>query len=119
MLITVHCHTSIADTKNDILEEYYPYYVASMNRIGKERGWSPYSQTQFVHGMESDGALFMGSANDVADKIITTIERFGLTRFVAHIDVGEPTHSQIMRTIEMYGEKVIPMVKNYFQEKGK
>lgn len=112
--IGVHAHTAIADTKEQIMGDYFEHYASSMNRIGRERGWSPYSKYQFWNGMDADGALFMGEAEWVAEKMIKTIELFGLTRFTAHIDIGGPGHQQIMKTIEAYGTKVIPMVQKHF-----
>ena len=67
--------------------------------------------------MSKHAALFMGNPDEVAEKIIDTMELFGLTRFVAHLDVGGPSHKELMRTIELYGTKVIPMVKKHFGNK--
>ncbi|HTO14804.1 MAG TPA: LLM class flavin-dependent oxidoreductase [Edaphocola sp.] len=114
MQISVHSHTAVSDSKEELFKNYYPHYAASMNRIGRERGWSPYTEMQFQYGMGKEGALFMGTSEQVAEKIIETIELFGLTRFTAHIDVGGPGHQNIMKTIELYGTKVIPLVKKHF-----
>lgn len=111
MEIAVHSHSFIADSKDELLENYFPLYATQMDRIGKDRGWNPYTKMQFQGGMSTEGALFMGEANQVAEKIIQTIEMFGLTRFIAHIDVGAPSHKNMMKAIELYGEKVIPQVK--------
>jgi probable LLM family oxidoreductase len=112
MQIAVHSHTFLAGSTKEIMDDYYPYYAAQMDKIGEERGWaSKYSEPQFTGGMGPEGALYMGEPERVIDKIIHTIQMFGLTRFVAHIDVGGPTHSQLMRTIELYGSKVIPEVR--------
>lgn len=112
MQIGVHSHTFIGDSEKQVWDEYFPYYKAQMDRIGKERGWAPYSKLQFEGGMSPDGALFMGDANQVAEKMIATIEMFGLTRFIAHLDVGAPTHKQMMKAIELYGTKVVPQVRS-------
>ena len=111
MEIAVHSHSFIGESQQDLLNNYFPYYAAQMDRIGRDRGWSPYTKMQFEGGMDAEGALFMGDANQVAEKIIEIIEYFGLTRFVAHIDVGGPPHNDMMKSIELYGDKVIPMVK--------
>lgn len=111
MQIGVHSHTFLADSQQELLENYFPYYKAQMDRIGKDRGWAPYTQMQFEGGMSPEGALFMGETNQVIDKMIATIEMFGLTRFIAHIDVGGPTHKEMMKAIELYGSKVLPEVR--------
>ncbi|MCC7534428.1 MAG: LLM class flavin-dependent oxidoreductase [Bacteroidia bacterium] len=115
----VHSHTYVAPTKEIAIADYYPEYSRHMNKIAIERNWggSPFTQSRFEAGMTKQGALFMGNPDEVAEKIIYAIELFGLTRFIAHIDVGGPSHKELMRTIELYGTKVVPIVKKYFNEK--
>jgi probable LLM family oxidoreductase len=106
----IHSHTFVT---NDAAEAntYYFNYAAQMNRIGKERGWAPYSKEQYEEGRTKNGALFIGEPNAVADKILYMHELFGITRFIAHIDVGAPTHAQIMKSIELFGTKVAPIIR--------
>ena len=111
MQIAVHSHTHITATPNEVLTDYFPYYAGQMDRVGKGRGWRPFTQEQFLGGMSPEGALFMGDVNMVTEKIIQVIELFGLTRFVAHIDVGGPPQKDLMKSIELYATQVIPAVK--------
>lgn len=115
MKIGVHSHTFLADSKAEVLQDYFPRYAHSMNKIGKERGWgSSYTPETFEAGMSADGPLYMGEAEEVTEKLIRTLELFDIRQYVAHIDVGGPTHTQMMKTIELYGTKVIPAVKKHF-----
>ena len=116
MQVGVHSHTFISDSRQELLDNYFPYYKVQMDRIGKDRGWAPYTKMQFEGGMSPEGALFMGEASQVIDKMIATIEMFGLTRFIAHIDVGGPTHKEMMKAIELYGAKVLPEVRKHFED---
>ncbi|PWD99533.1 LLM class flavin-dependent oxidoreductase [Marinilabilia rubra] len=113
MEIGVHSHTFLTKSRDELLENYYPLYAAQMDRIGKERGWPPFTRRQFLAGMSPEGALYMGEPNEVADKISNTIEMFGLDRFIAHIDVGGPKHKDLMKSIELYGSKVVPQLRGY------
>lgn len=116
MQIGVHAHTFIGESKEQILKKYYPHYAAQMDKIGKERGWgSTYTTTQFQAGMSPDGALYMGNTKEVTQKIINTIEMFGLTRFIAHMDIGGPSHQEMMKTIKLYGKEVVPAIKKHFE----
>lgn len=116
MEIGIHSHTYVANTREAAISDYYPEYSRHMNKMAIERNWGggPFTQSRFEAGMSKRGALFMGSPEEVAEKIIYAIELFGLTRFIAHLDVGGPSHKELMRTIELYGTKVIPMVKKHF-----
>ena len=82
-----------------------------MDRIGATRGWSPYTKMQYEGGRAKDGALFIGNVSEVADKIAYMKEIFGITRFVGHMDVGAPENEVMMKSIELFGEKVAPLVR--------
>lgn len=116
MQLGVHSHTFVADSSKALIDSYFPRYAAQMDRVGKQRGWPPYTKMQFEGGMSEQGALFMGDPKKVAEKITRLIKMFGLTRFVAHIDVGDPGHESMMRSIELFGKEVIPMVKKALAE---
>lgn len=108
--VGVHMHSFFGDD-DSIKEWYYPYYANQMNRIGRSRGWSPYQIEQYNFGTGKDGHLVVGEANQAIEKILMIIEEFGLTRFSAHMDVGSPDHDKMMKSIEVYGTKIIPEVK--------
>lgn len=107
----IHSHTFVVTSGSSLLSDYFPLYAAQMDRVGKSRGWPPYSRSQFEAGMSPRGALFMGDPQQVADKIIKVIKLFGLTRFVAHMDVGDPGHEAMMKSIELFAKEVVPAVK--------
>ncbi|HQF42537.1 MAG TPA: LLM class flavin-dependent oxidoreductase [Ignavibacteriaceae bacterium] len=116
MKIGVHSHTFIADSEEEIMNDYYPHYAHAMNKIGRERGWrSAYTPANFKASIGPDGALYMGEPDYVAEKLIKTIEMFEIEQYIAHIDVGGPDHKQMMKNIELLGTKVFPKVKEYFK----
>lgn len=110
MQVGIHSHSFVSDDA-DVAEGYYFNYASQMNRIGKERGWGPYSKEQYNAGRAKEGALFIGDPNEVADKILYMHELFGITRYIAHMDVGAPTHAQMMKSVELFGTKVAPIVR--------
>ena len=55
--------------------------------------------------------LFIGNSDEVAEKINTVKEMFGLTRYIAHMDVGAPNHEVMMKSIELFGTKVSEKVR--------
>ncbi|WP_028298415.1 LLM class flavin-dependent oxidoreductase [Olivibacter sitiensis] len=109
--IGTHSHALIGENSQEIADLYYPYYAAQMDRVGKDRGWQPYTRAQFDMGRDREGALFVGEPAEVVDKILYQKEMFGLTRFVAHMDVGGAPHDVIMKSIELFGTKVAPEVR--------
>jgi len=111
--VGVHMHAFFSEASN-IAEDYFPLYAEMMNRIGRSRGWPPYSRAQYDFGRSQEGHLIVGDPEFAIDKIIEVCETFGLTRFSAHMDVGSPDHALMMKSIEIYGSKIIPAVKKHF-----
>jgi len=109
--VGVHMHSLFGDNGNQVAEEYYPVYSAQMNRIGRERGWPPYQKQQYENGRGPNGHLIIGDANQAVDKILHMHELFDLTRFSAHMDVGGPSHELLMKSIEIFGTKIAPKVR--------
>lgn len=110
MQIGIHSHSFLSDNETST-DQYYHNYAAQMDRIGATRGWPPYTKMQYNSGRSKEGALFIGDANEVADKILYMHELFGITRFIGHMDVGDPSHTEMMKSIEIFGTKVAPLVK--------
>lgn len=106
----VHAHTFVSDTSEGI-DTQYDNYAAQMNRIGKDRGWGPYSRAQFNNARSKNGSLFYGDVNEVIDKILQLNDMLGLTRFIGHMDVGSPDHKDMMKSIELFGTKVAPAIR--------
>jgi alkanesulfonate monooxygenase SsuD/methylene tetrahydromethanopterin reductase-like flavin-dependent oxidoreductase (luciferase family) len=82
-----------------------------MDGIGRSRGWAPFTKMQYEGGRGKDGALFIGNSSEVADKIAYMKEIFGITRFIGHMDVGDPADDIMMKSIELFGEKIAPQVR--------
>jgi len=109
--VGVHMHSLFGDDSKQIADEYYPVYSSQMNRVGGSRGWPPYELQQYTTGRSPQGHLIIGDANEAIDKILHMQELFGLTRFSAHMDVGGPTHKSLMRSIEIFGTKIAPKLR--------
>ncbi len=110
MQIAIHSHTFVSED-SQVIEGYFKNYKAQMDRVGASRGWSPYTKMQYDGGRSADGALFVGNADEVAEKINRVKEAFGLTRFIGHMDVGDPSHDIMLKSIELFGTKVSDQVR--------
>lgn len=111
MKVGIHAHGFFGEDAAAVSNSYYPLYATQMDRIGRSRGWAPYQRSQFEAGKTKDGALFIGEPNEMIDKILYTQEMFGLDRFAIHMDVGGPSHQDMMKSIEIYGNKIAPKVR--------
>jgi len=109
--VGVHMHSFFGDDSKQTADAYYPVYSAQMNRVGASRGWQPFSRPQYEVGRGKDGAYLFGDTNEAVDKILQMHEMFGLSRFSAHMDVGGPSHAMLMKSIEIFGTKIAPKVR--------
>lgn len=107
----------IAENSQQAGDEFFPPYATVMTRIGKERGWPPANRQQFDYATGIEGALMVGSPQQVIEKILYHHELFGHTRFLAQMSVGTLPHQQAMRSLELLGTRVAPAVKKYIGEK--
>src|SRR5690606_14347181 len=108
--LVIHSRALFGENDQALSNSYYPLYAAQMDRVGRSRGWPPYQRSQFDFGKSKHGALFIGEPDAMVDKILYMEELFGLTRFAAHMDVAAPAHSDVMKSIEIYGTKIAPQV---------
>lgn len=109
--IAVHSPGFIADTDELAVEQHWLHYKAMRDRIGAERGWPPSSMAEYRQEIEH-GSLYLGSPETVARKLATTISTLGIQRFDLKYSAGSLPHELSMRSIELYGTTVIPMVKD-------
>ncbi|HZC54831.1 MAG TPA: LLM class flavin-dependent oxidoreductase [Xanthobacteraceae bacterium] len=108
--IGVHSPGFVCDTDALACEQLYPVYKTFRDRIGAERGWPPMGRNEFDQEIEH-GSLYVGSPETVARKIAATAKALGLSRFDLKYSAGALSHEKIMHCITLYGEKVIPMVR--------
>ena len=109
--VGINTHAYIADTSQQAADEFFPAYAQVMTKLGRERGWPPTTRPHFEAMREPRGALAVGSPQEVIDKILFQYELFRHDRHLAQFSVGTLPHGQIMRSIELLGTKVAPIVR--------
>jgi len=109
--VSVNSHGFIADDRQQALDAAFPYFEQTMNKIGRERGWPPMTRAQFDASATLSGANFVGTPDDVIEKILQQHELFGHQRFLLMMGVGTMPHRQVMHALELYGTKVAPVVR--------
>jgi probable LLM family oxidoreductase len=109
--IGVHSHGYVAETDERAREELWPDYKIMRDRIGAERGWPPMTREHFDAEIEH-GSLYVGAPETVASRIATTAKALGISRFHMKYSAGTLSHEKIMRCIELYGHKVIPLTRD-------
>lgn len=109
--IGVHSAGFVAATDQQALEAVWPHYQTMFGRIGAERGWPPPTKDRFLAEV-SQGSLYVGSPETVAHKITRTIRGLGIQRFDLKYSTGPMPHNLLMDSLQLYGEQVVPMVRD-------
>ena len=109
--IGVHSPGFVAETDEIAQEKLWPHYAEMFGRIGRERGWSPVTKDSYLAEVQH-GALYVGSPETVARKIAKTVKTLGIQRFDMKYSTGPVPHGDLMDCIRLYGDKVIPMVRD-------
>jgi probable LLM family oxidoreductase len=108
--IGLHSHGYVADTDAQAREELWPHHKTMRDRIGAERGWPPVTRAHF--DQEADGgSLYVGAPETVARRIAATAKALGISRFDMKYSSGTLPHDKLMRSIELYATKVMPLVR--------
>jgi probable LLM family oxidoreductase len=109
--VGMHSPGFIADTDEQARELYYPSYKVIRDRIGALRGWPPLRRSEFDAEV-AHGSLYVGSPETVARKIARAVQALGVGRFDLIYTAGAQPVSARMRAVELFGSKVMPMVRD-------
>jgi probable LLM family oxidoreductase len=118
LAVGINAHGFIADASQDAADSFYPSYAEAMTRIGRERGWSGMTRAQYDASRDLRGHLLVGSPEQVIDKILFQHRIFGHDRFLMQMSVGTMPHDKMMRSIELLGTQVAPVVRRETAKSG-
>jgi probable LLM family oxidoreductase len=109
--LSINAHGWIANSARQAADEAFGPFAGTMNRIGRERGWPPLSRQQFDASTALRGANFVGSPQEIIDKILFQHGIFGHQRCLIQFTVGPMPHRDVLRCIELFGTEVAPVVR--------
>lgn len=109
--LSINSHGFIAETSQEAADVAFPAFKQVMDKIGRERGWSPMTRQQFDASIGLHGANVVGSPQQVIDKILYQYEIFGHDRFLIQMSVGSIPHKKLLRSIELFATEVAPAVR--------
>jgi alkanesulfonate monooxygenase SsuD/methylene tetrahydromethanopterin reductase-like flavin-dependent oxidoreductase (luciferase family) len=109
--VAINTHAFVGATSAQADAAFAAPYLAMMNRIGRERGWPPSGQAEYEALRSPRGAVAAGSPEQVAEKILFEHELFGHQRYVGQMSVGAVEHRDVLRSMELFGTEVAPLVR--------
>jgi probable LLM family oxidoreductase len=110
--VGLHSLGFLGDTTQQAADDFYPGYAQAFTKIGRERGWPPVTRAQFDRVRGPRGALLIGDAETVAEKVLTINESLGgISRLNFQMTVATMPHAKMLRAIEILGTRVAPLVR--------
>jgi probable LLM family oxidoreductase len=109
--VAINTHAFVGETSAQADAAFAAPYLAMMNKIGRERGWPPSGRQEYETLRSPRGALAVGSPEQVAEKILFEHELFGHDRYVGQMSVGAVEHRDVLRSMELFGTEVAPLVR--------
>lgn len=110
--VGVHSLGYVAETSRQAADEFFPGYARAFTDIGKERGWPPVTRERFEMQRGATGALLVGSADEVVEKIMRHSEALGgITRMTFQMNAASLPHAKLMQAIELLGGRVAPQLR--------
>ena len=107
--VGVHALGYVAPTSRQAADDFFPGYARAFSTVGKERGWSPITRAQFDAQLKPDGALLVGNAEEVVEKIGRYNDVLGgISRISFMMNAASLPHEKLMRAIEAIGTRVAP-----------
>lgn len=109
--VGLHSLGYVGASTEEAVNDFYPGYAESMSKVGKERGWPPMTRARFEAQAGPLGALLVGGPEDVAEKIVRHSKALGgISRLTFQMDTAEVSHEKLIKSIELIGTKVKPLV---------
>lgn len=109
--VGMHSPGFIAGTDEEARELFWPGYRLMRDRIGALRGWPPVRREEFEAEIEH-GSMYIGSPETVARRIAAAVRGLRVGRFDLIYTAGSQPVSARLHAVELYGTKVIPMVRD-------
>jgi len=110
--VSVATHMYIRENSKDALDEFYPYYAAYfLTHTPSQYRAQQITRADYEARASQHGAIFVGSPQQIVDKILYERELLGHQRFLAQIDIGGMPFANVARVIELFATKVVPVIR--------
>ena len=107
--VGVHALGYVAATTREAADDYYPGYASAIASVAKERGWPQATRAGFDAQLGPLGALLIGSAQEVLEKILRHSEALGgISRITFQMNASSLPHAKLMKAIDAIGTHIVP-----------
>ena len=110
--VGMHALGYVAATTQEAADDFFPGYARALSSVAKERGWPPVTRADFEAQRGPQGALLIGSPDEVVEKILRHSEALGgISRITFQMNAGSLPHAKLMQATEAIGDRVAPVLR--------
>jgi probable LLM family oxidoreductase len=110
--VGVHALGYVAATTQEAADDFFPGYARAVTDVGRERGWPAVTRAGFDAQRGPQGALLIGSPDEVVEKIFRYSETLGgISRISFQMNAASLPHAKLMKAIEEIGTRVAPALR--------
>jgi len=118
--VGVHALGYVAPTTQEASDDFFPGYARAVASVAKERGWPAVTRADFDAQRTPEGALLIGNAEEVVEKIVRYSEALGgISRLSFQMNAASLPHAKLMRAIEAIGTRVVPALRERLADQSK
>lgn len=112
MPISINTHGFVGPTSQAARDLMFPYFAKGMTDNNHQRGRGLALSRRAFDAQSSPGAgLLVGSAEEVAEKLLAYHELYGVTRAIVQMGFGGMPQQEHLAAIERLGTDVAPIVR--------
>ena len=117
--VGVHSLGYIARTTQEAIDDFFPGYARAVTSVANERGWPAVTRADFDAQRTPEGALLVGNAEEVVEKIVRHSEALGgISRLTFQMNAASLPHAKLMQAIEAIGTRVVPALRERLAEES-
>jgi alkanesulfonate monooxygenase SsuD/methylene tetrahydromethanopterin reductase-like flavin-dependent oxidoreductase (luciferase family) len=117
--VAVTSYIHVAKTSQEALETFYPYRTNYFTSLGGDRVKNmSFSRSEYEWEARKENALFVGSPQQIIDKLLYQYELFQHQRFIGQIDIGGMPFDKVAQAIELLGTEIAPVVRREMAKAG-
>jgi len=112
LTVGVHAMGFVGDSDESAKNAFFPGWAYMFTEIGRERGWSRATRSQFELMCGPGGAFLIGDPKTVREKILTANAALGgVSRITFQMSSAMLETEAMRRSIELLGSEVAPAVR--------
>jgi probable LLM family oxidoreductase len=110
--LSIGSHVHVQENSQDALNEFFPHYASYFcNHTPAQYRAQEITRADYEDRAGSGGALFVGSPQQIIDKVLYERELFGHQRFLMQIDIGGLPFGRVAQVIELFSTKIAPVIR--------